>query len=126
MLKKKKEEETTEVKSILSDGLKIEGNVISEGKIRIDGTIEGDVNGDYIIFGKSAVVKGNIKAKSLVIMGTVEGNIDAEKLDLKSSAKVKGDISVRELSVEPGASVDGKVTSGSYLSSSNSSKEITE
>jgi len=126
MLKKKKEEETAEVKSILSEGLKIEGNVISEGKIRIDGIIEGDVSGDYVIFGESANIKGNVRAKSVVVMGSVEGNVESERAEIKRSAKVKGDISVRELSVDPGASIEGKVTSGSYLSSSNSSKEITE
>ena len=40
--------------------------------------------------------------------------------------RVKGDISVKELSVEPGASIEGRVLSGSYLSSSISSNEIAE
>ncbi len=126
MLKKRREEETAEVKSILAEGLKIEGNVISEGKIRIDGTVEGDVNGECVIFGESSVVKGNVKAKSVVIMGSVEGNIEAERLELKRSARVKGDISSEELSVEPGASIEGKILSGNYLKSSISSKETEE
>ena len=126
MLKKRREEEIGEVKSILAEGLKIEGNVISEGKIRIDGVVEGDVNGEYVIFGESATVKGNVKAKSVVVMGTVEGNVESERLELKSSARVKGDISVKEFSVEPGASIEGRVLSGSYLSSSISSNETAE
>ncbi len=123
MLGKKREEEMAEVKSILAEGLKIEGNIFSEGKIRIDGTVEGDVNGDFVIFGQRAAVKGNVKAKTVVAMGTVEGNVEAEKLEVKSTAKVRGDLTVKELSVEPGASLDGRVKSGSYTSSSGETTE---
>ena len=123
MLGKKREEEISEVKSILAEGLKIEGNIFSEGKIRIDGTVEGDVHGNYVIFGQTATVKGSIKASIVVIMGTVEGNIEAEKVEIKASSRIKGDISTGELSVEPGASIDGSVKSGSYLSSSTETTE---
>jgi len=41
MLGKRREGEISEVKSILSQGLKIEGNISSEGKIRIDGAVIG-------------------------------------------------------------------------------------
>ena len=123
MLGKKREEEMAEVKSILAEGLKIEGNIFSEGKIRIDGTVEGDVNGDFVIFGQRAAVKGNVKAKTVVAMGTVEGNVEAEKLEVKSTAKVRGDLTVKELSVEPGASLDGRVKSGIYTSSSGETTE---
>ncbi len=123
MLGKKREEEVNEVKSILAEGLKIEGNIFSEGKIRIDGTVEGDVHGDYVIFGQTATIKGNIKASIVVVMGTVEGNIEAEKVEIKTPSKIKGDISTGELSIEPGASIDGRVKSGSYLSSSTETTE---
>jgi len=43
MLGKRREGEISEVKSILSQGLKIEGNISSEGKIRIDGAVIGDI-----------------------------------------------------------------------------------
>ena len=123
MLGKKKEEGITEVKSILAEGLKIEGNIISEGKIRIDGTVEGDVRGDFLIFGQTAVIKGNVKAKSVVVMGTVEGNIESEIVEIKSSSKIKGDILVKELSIEPGASIDSRIVSGDYTRSSGETTE---
>ncbi len=123
MLGKKKEEETVEVKSILAEGLKIEGNIISEGKIRIDGSVEGEINGDFFIFGPTALIKGNISAKSVIVMGTVEGNIKAERAELKSSSKVKGDVLAKVLSVEPGASIEGKVICGDYTSSSGETTE---
>lgn len=123
MLGKKREEEIGGVKSILGEGLKIEGNVIAEGKIRIDGVVEGDVNGDFLIFGESAKVKGNVKAKNVVVMGSIEGNVETDKLEVKSSANVKGDISAKELAVEIGASISGRVSSGNYLSSNSETEE---
>jgi len=124
MLGKRREGEIPEVKSILSQGLKIEGNISSEGKIRIDGAVIGDIRGDFIIIGETSQIKGNITAKNLVVMGEVEGNISVDSLEIKESAKIKGDINCKSLSVEPGASIEGHVKSGNFSSISES--ETTE
>ncbi len=124
MLGKRREGEISEVKSILSQGLKIEGNISSEGKIRIDGAVIGDIRGDFIIIGETSQIKGNITAKNLVVMGEVEGNISVESLEIKESAKIRGDINCKSLSVEPEASIEGHVKSGNFSSISES--ETTE
>ncbi|WP_456397793.1 bactofilin family protein [Desulfurobacterium sp.] len=104
----------SEIKSILSKELKISGNIKSEGKVRIDGEIEGDIEGDYVILGSSAIVKGNVRADVLILQGTVKGNIHADSLELKSTASVTGEITVKNLTVEAGASVSGRVSSGNF------------
>jgi cytoskeletal protein CcmA (bactofilin family) len=121
VLGRKKEKlnyDAQEVKSILAEGLKIEGMIKAEGKIRVDGTVVGDVYGDFIVFGKSASVKGNVFAKRVVLMGKVEGDVEAEVLELKSSAQLKGNASVKEFLVEKGASLSGSVKSGSFFEGS--------
>ncbi len=135
MLKKKEVQEVpSEIKSILSEGLRIEGNIYAEGKIRIDGEVKGDVQGSYIILGESSKVGGNIKAEHVVAMGEITGNVEAKEVEVKSTARIKGDISSEKLSIEKGASISGNVKSGSYLgeekfssiSLTASSGEITE
>jgi cytoskeletal protein CcmA (bactofilin family) len=114
MLKKKPLEEMEGFKSILAEGLRIEGNIRAEGKIKIDGEVNGDIAGDCIILGQASHIKGNVRADIVVVMGNVEGNIDAETLEIKSSARLKGDMCAEKLSVEPGASLEGTVKVGSY------------
>jgi cytoskeletal protein CcmA (bactofilin family) len=114
MIRKKESSSSTEIKSILAEGLKIEGNVLSEGKIRIDGEINGDIKGDYIILGETSKIKGNILSEFIVIMGTVEGNISSQEVEIKTTGKVRGDIVTQKLSIEPGASIEGTLRSGDF------------
>lgn len=123
MIKKKDRVESGEIKSILSSELRIEGNIFATGKVRIDGEVLGDVSGDFIIFGESSKIKGNVKAKRVILMGSVEGDVEAAEAEIKSSAKVKGNLTVKELSVERGASIEGAVKSGNFLEGQSGSPE---
>jgi cytoskeletal protein CcmA (bactofilin family) len=114
MIRKKESSSSTEIKSILAEGLRIEGNVLSEGKIRIDGEINGDIKGDYIILGETSKIKGNILSEFIVIMGTVEGNISSQEVEIKTTGKIRGDIVTQKLSIEPGASIEGTLRSGDF------------
>lgn len=96
--------------SMISKEMKIIGSIESSGSLRIDGTLEGELNcnGNAEI-GKEAKIKGNVTAKSVAIDGTVNGNIVAmDKIEMKASAKVSGDIKSKRLSVEDGVSFIGK------------------
>ena len=123
MIRRKESENMDEIKSILAEGLKIEGNIYAEGKIRIDGEVTGDVRGEFIILGQSSKINGNVCAEIIIAMGCIEGNIEAKKLEVKASAKVKGDIVAENFSVEPGASLHGLVKVGNYREFSESSLE---
>ncbi|MGK9477456.1 bactofilin family protein [Melioribacter sp. OK-6-Me] len=104
-----KKEINEEEVSIISNGVKIEGNINSEGNVRIDGIVRGNlsVNGN-LTMGEQAQVIGEIKARNVITNGKVEGKIiAAEKLRLESKAVVKGDIISRILIVEEGAVFDG-------------------
>ncbi len=112
--------------SMISKEMKIIGSIESSGSLRIDGTLEGEMNcnGNAEI-GKEAKIKGNIAANSVTIDGTVNGNIVAkDKIEMKASAKVSGDIKSKRLSVEDGVSFIGKseVNPSGEPSSSSSDK----
>jgi cytoskeletal protein CcmA (bactofilin family) len=106
----KKEFKYSEEVSILSAGVKIEGTFKSDGNVRIDGSIYGDVfvNGNLTL-GETSKVHGQVNAQNITICGTVEGSLKAsEKIVLESKSRLKGDLIAKLLTVEEGAKFDGK------------------
>lgn len=113
--------------TIISNGVKVEGKVSSNGSIRLDGTIQGDIvcQGNVTI-GESGEVYGKVNGQNITIGGKVEGMINAkEKLMLESKADLKGDIYTKILVVEAGARFDGKSNMGQSTSSDYSDSSTT-
>lgn len=106
----KRENGYSEDVSILSDGVNIDGKISSNGNVRIDGKVIGDVDvKGNLTLGNSSEVKGQVKAKNMTVSGRVEGTLNIEeKLTLESTSKIKGDIIAKVLVVEEGAKFDGK------------------
>ncbi len=110
-----KSDETT----IISNGVKIEGTVTTNGNIRVDGEIKGDIiSENNITVGESGSVNGKINASIISIGGTVTGSLEAkEKLTLTSRGKINGDIIVKAFVIEDGGLFNGnckmQVTAGS-------------
>lgn len=100
----------TAVNSLISTNTFIDGNLSSEGIIRIDGRVHGNVEikGDLFI-GQTGRVEGNINANNLYIDGSVEGNVKATGyLRLSSGARLFGDIEVLSFIADEGAVFQGK------------------
>jgi cytoskeletal protein CcmA (bactofilin family) len=100
--------------TIISAGVTIEGKVISNGSVRIDGAINGDVSASSnITVGESGEINGEINGEVVTIGGKVIGTITArEKLTLEAKSVLKGDLTSKILVVEAGAKFDGKSVMG--------------
>ena len=96
--------------SVIGADVEIVGTVKSNGSIRLDGKLEGELQcGGNAVLGKNAQVKGNVTATSVSIEGKINGNILAkDKIEMKASATVNGDIKARRLSVEDGVTFVGR------------------
>jgi cytoskeletal protein CcmA (bactofilin family) len=106
--------------SIISGGVKLEGNLFSEGNVRIDGIVLGNVTvkGNLTI-GEIANIQGELKANSIVMGGRIEGKITAQDtLRLESKSVLKGDLITRKLIIEDGAFFEGR----SMMSQKNGSE----
>ncbi|MFZ1519724.1 MAG: polymer-forming cytoskeletal protein [Ignavibacteriaceae bacterium] len=105
-----KSDETT----IISSGVKIEGTVTTNGNIRVDGEIKGDIISDNnISIGDSGIVNGKINAAVVTIGGVVTGSIAAkEKLTLTSRGKINGDVVVKSFVIEDGGLFNGNCKMG--------------
>ena len=97
------------ISSIIDEGMIVTGDVSFKGKARVDGRIEGNVKGDYLILSESGIVIGDIEAQIVACQGRVDGNIKAEKLHAKHAAKIRGSLDVIDLTVDSGASLSGDV-----------------
>src|SRR5690606_38578326 len=87
--------------------VRIVGNLITNGEVQLDGTVEGDVRAAALTLGESGAVKGTIVADSVTIKGTVEGQIRGRSVRVEKTAKVRGDLCHEIVSVEAGAIVEG-------------------
>lgn len=118
MLSNKKKKESKPVASgsinVIGADTTIEGNIMSNGDVRIDGTLVGSVKTtSKLVLGVSGKVEGDIEAKSADISGKVMGNAKvSEILFLKSTSRVHGDISTDKLVVESGGEFNGKCEMG--------------
>lgn len=103
-----------QVINLIAAGTKINGELISDGDIRIDGELTGNLESKgRLVIGASGKVEGDIKCKSCEIAGTQKGKLlIAELLTLKASSVVSGDMVTGRLSIEPGAFFMGTCTMG--------------
>nr|WP_319400248.1 polymer-forming cytoskeletal protein [uncultured Carboxylicivirga sp.] len=95
--------------NMIGPGTKIKGDLETNGDIKIDGTVEGNiVSKGRVLIGQNGVVKGDVKCTNCDIYGHFDGKIlITELLSLKSSSKLTGDVKTGKLSIEPGAIFTG-------------------
>jgi cytoskeletal protein CcmA (bactofilin family) len=97
--------------SVIAEGLSIEGEVVSEEEVVVQGSLRGKLTtSDAVLVGSAAVVEANVSAQSLTIAGQVTGNVTAhERVDLQAGARLVGDVKAARLTIADGASFKGNV-----------------
>ncbi len=100
--------------SIIGSGMTLEGDTETDGSLRIEGTVRGNVRaGKSVVIGKDGLVDGSIFTQDAVIAGRVSGGIHAvSRLELQASSIVAGEIEAPRMQVEEGAQVQGRVAVG--------------
>ena len=96
--------------SVIAGGTVITGNIRSEGSIRVDGKVVGNVltQADAAV-GLNGVVEGAMDARNITVAGRVMGTLTAaQKLVLEGKSVLKGDIRTARLVVDEGAVFDGR------------------
>ncbi|HOF21617.1 MAG TPA: polymer-forming cytoskeletal protein [Bacteroidales bacterium] len=95
--------------NLISSGTDITGDIKSGGDLRIDGTLNGNLNTKgKVVIGPTGKVNGEVVCKNSEVSGIVEGKITVHQLlILKVSSKILGDIVTAKLSIEPGAIFSG-------------------
>jgi cytoskeletal protein CcmA (bactofilin family) len=96
--------------TVVGPSVKIQGDLNSEGNIKIEGQVTGKVKTSQSVYvADSAKITADIVAGNAVIGGEVQGNLKVSgSLILQATAKITGDISCAILRVEDGALLTGK------------------
>ncbi len=95
--------------NLVSNGTEITGDIRSNGDIRIDGLLTGNLSTKgKVVIGPTGKVKGEVYCKNSEVSGNVDGKICVSQLlTLKADSKISGDIVTFKLSIEPGAKFTG-------------------
>lgn len=103
--------------SLIGHGTTLKGDISSDGDMRIDGTLIGNINSTAkVVIGANGVVEGDIIGAQADIMGRVTGTIKVkELLQLKASGIVNGNIHAGKLQIEPAATFNGACHMGTPL-----------
>jgi len=99
--------------SIIGPGMRIDGNVDTDGTVRIEGMVTGTVRAaKAVVLGQSGEVSGDIFAHDAMIGGRVKGRVIADnRLELQASCVVEGEIQAPafHLHLEEGATFNGQI-----------------
>ncbi len=101
------------ISCLISKEMHISGEITFKGKARIDGTIEGNIQGEYLVLSKTGRVNGDLELDALICHGVVEGNIQAKLVTAHASATIRGRLTAGSLTVEPGAVLEGEIHASS-------------
>lgn len=103
--------------NLIGAGTVIEGDIRSNGDIRIDGTVYGHVYSKAkVVIGTTGNIEGDVSSQNADISGTIKGKTVVNELTfLKSTSKVIGDIVTGKLVVEVGATFTGSCNMGPVI-----------
>ena len=109
--------------TIISTGVVLEGKIKSNGNLRIDGVVNGNIHAEgNLTVGEHGEINGEIQANIIILGGKIVGTVAAnEKMVLESTSNLKGDIITKILVVEEGAIFDGNSKMGTKNNTANSS-----
>ena len=100
--------------SIIGAGLRVEGDLSSDGVVKVEGTVVGTVRASrQVLVAKGGVVEGDIVTHEAIIGGEVRGGIGAqERVELQATSVVHGDITTKRLFVQEGGEINGVIRMG--------------
>ena len=107
--------EVTKLSSLIDGGVEIVGDVFITDGLRIDGQVQGDVRcrpdaRGLLVLSEKGRIQGSVKVYDAVINGTVTGDLEVEHfLELQANARICGNITYRQLRMDCGATVDGRL-----------------
>jgi len=95
--------------SIIASGTVITGDVRTEGTVKVEGEILGNVQaGQQVLLARGSRVRGDVQTREAVIGGLVEGSIRAgERVEIQATAIVQGDITTQRIVIAEGGQVNG-------------------
>ena len=98
-----------DVSAFVGKGVVFKGTITYHGTVRIDGTLEGEINTQGVLLvGEEAVITAKVTAGTIVCKGKITGDIHAkDKMKLRAPAMIDGGVTTPMLSIEEGVLFNG-------------------
>ncbi|MEL6373056.1 MAG: polymer-forming cytoskeletal protein [Pseudomonadota bacterium] len=93
--------------SVIDAWLVIRGDLESDGEVRVDGKVFGDITCAQLTIGEKAIVTGNVAAQNVIVRGKLSGTIRAHMVSLMAGADVESDVFYKLLSIDQGSHFEG-------------------
>jgi cytoskeletal protein CcmA (bactofilin family) len=102
------------VLSIIAPDLKVVGELTTDGVVKVDGLVEGDIRAKkQVLVSKDGTVRGDVRSAEVILGGRIEGSVHATgRVEVQSSATVVGDIMTKRILVHEGGEVNGNLKMG--------------
>ncbi|MCK4739378.1 MAG: polymer-forming cytoskeletal protein [Deltaproteobacteria bacterium] len=109
MFNKKDEHMEAEINGFVGNGMTVEGKLIFEGSVRIDGKVKGEISSTgTLLIGEGAIIEAEINVDTAIISGEVQGIVNAKgRVELHAPARVIGDIRTPTLIIGEGVIFEG-------------------
>lgn len=109
---RKEEFESGAPETTVGATVKIEGDLVSEGDIRVDGLVTGKIKTSKNLFvGSMAKIEADVEAGNAILSGIVKGDIKVkENLVIEETGQVYGNIACARLAIAEGAHFTGSCT----------------
>lgn len=101
--------ENEAISSIIDKSMHVKGEISFKGKARIDGIINGNIEGEHLILSETGKVTGDVSVSSLNCYGSLDGNVKANILTARKKCSIHGKLVAESLTVEPGAAIEGEI-----------------
>lgn len=107
--------ELTKLSSLVASNVEVTGDLSFVDGLRIDGHVRGNVlsrpgTKSLLVLSDQGCITGNVRSHDAVINGVIVGDVEVEHfLELQANARITGNITYRQLRMDCGASVDGKL-----------------
>jgi cytoskeletal protein CcmA (bactofilin family) len=100
--------------SIVATGMRIVGELATDGVLKVEGTIVGSIRADReVLVARGGVIEGDVYTRQAIVGGRVAGSIYAdERVEVQENSMVQGDIVTKRLIVNEGGEVNGNVQMG--------------
>jgi cytoskeletal protein CcmA (bactofilin family) len=97
--------------STIATGMKLTGDVETNGVVKVEGTIEGSIKGArQVVLSRTGLIQGDIHADEVILGGRVVGTVHAsERVEIQNTCRIEGDIHTRSIVVVEGGIINGGV-----------------
>ena len=96
--------------SQINEDVRIRGTITVSEPLVMAGQLDGEINADTLHIASTAIITGEVAAKSVTIDGRVLGNVVADKVFLSPTAHFEGQINCQDVAVDDGAHINAKFT----------------